>query len=171
MGTLVEDAISLFVINQLTQIPVRIIGCLGLSIEYDVAHNEMLENIAALMKAGGYLGGCSLAPQMPVYQDYEDAVLYVPGKRYQDPSVINSCIISATQGEFGNHHLTEKTKGNRLTISPLMALYWFFDLGMVAKHNYFLPHLRETETFMDAVHRVIAATSALPKRKTPSISL
>ena len=171
MGTLVEDAISLFVVNQLTQVPVRIMGCLGLTIEYDVAHNEMLENMAALIKAGGYLGGCSLVPQMPAYQDYADAVFYVHGKRHQDPSVINSCIISATQGEFGDHHLTEKTRGSPLAISPLMALYWFFDLATVAKHNYILPTLSDTDTFMDTAHVVIEATSALPKRKTPRMSL
>ena len=170
-GSLVEDAVSLYAVHQLTQVPVRIVGCLGLSIENDVAHNEMLENMAALMKAGGYLGGCSLTSQMPAYKAYEDAVLYVQGKRFQDPSVINSCILSATQGEFGDHHLTEKTKGTRLTICPLMSLYWFFDLTAVAMHNYILPRLEDTHSFMDAVRAAVSATSVLPKRKTPRMFL
>ncbi len=108
---------------------------------------------------------------MDAYQLYEEAVLYAQGKRYSDPSVINSCIISATRGHFGDHHLTEKTKGSRLHISPLMSWYWFFDLPTVARHNYFLSALRDTDTFLDALHAVVSATSLLPKRTTLSISL
>ena len=170
-GSLVEDAISLYAVDQLTQVPTRIVGCLGLSIENDVAHTEMLENMAALIKAGGYLGGCSLAPQMPAYKAYEDAVLYVQGKRFQDSSVINSCIISATRGEFGDYHLTDKTKGTSLAISPLMSLYWFFDLTAVAMHNYILPRLKDTYSFMDAVRAAVSATSVLPTRRTSRMSL
>lgn len=93
-----EDAIFLYATHELTQVPTRVVGCLGPSIENDVSHNEMLENMAALMKAGGCLGGCSLTLQIPAYKTYEDAVLYVQGKRYQDPSVINSCIILRREG-------------------------------------------------------------------------
>ncbi len=87
------------------------------------AYAHVLENIAGLTEAGGFLGVCSLTPQMPAYQAYEEAVLYVQGKRFQDPSVINSSIISAVQGHYGDYHLTEKNKGSRLWISPLMPLY------------------------------------------------
>jgi hypothetical protein len=100
VGTFVEDAISLFAVNELREIPVRIVVCLGFGIEPDIAHAHGLENMAALMRTGAFLGGCALAPQMDAYQLYEEAVLYAQGKRYQDPSVINSCIISAARGHF-----------------------------------------------------------------------
>ncbi|MEW6247505.1 MAG: DUF1152 domain-containing protein [Nitrospirota bacterium] len=171
MGTFVEDAISLFAVNELKQLAVRIHACLGLTIEPDVAHTQVLENVAGLMETNAFLGGCALAPQMDAYRLYEEAVLYAQGKRYQDPSVINSCIISATRGYFGDHHLTEKTGGSRLHISPLMSWYWFFDLPAVARRNYFLAALRNTDTFLDALHAVVSATSSLPKRTTPSTPL
>lgn len=170
-GTMIEDAISLFAINELSQIPTRLIACLGFGSEQSVAYTQVLENIAALTLAGGFLGACSLTPQMHAYKAYEDAVLYTQGKRYQDASVINSCIISATQGHFGNHHLTEKTQGSRLWVSPLMPIYWFFDLPTVAQHNLFLPELRDTSTFMQAVFAATSALGSVPRRKTPSIPL
>jgi hypothetical protein len=108
---------------------------------------------------------------MEAYRDYEEAVLYTQNKRYQDASVINSSIISAARGQFGNYHLTEKTRGSRLWISPLMLLYWFFDLPTVARHNLFLPQLHETQTFMEAVFAARSALMDVPQRKTPSLHL
>jgi hypothetical protein len=77
VGTLVEDAISLHVVNDLPQIPTRLLACLGFGAERDVAHAHVFENIAALTAAGGFLGACALTPQMPVYKAYEEAVLHV----------------------------------------------------------------------------------------------
>jgi hypothetical protein len=170
-GTMIEDAISLFAVNALSQIPIRVIACLGFGSEQDVSYTQVLENIATLTKAGGFLGACSLTPEMEAYRDYEEAVLYTQNKRYQDASVINSSIISAAHGEFGNYHLTEKTRGSRLWISPLMLLYWFFDLPTVARHNLFLPQLHETQTFMEAVFAARSALMDVPQRKTPSLHL
>ena len=170
-GTMIEDAISLFAVNALSQIPMRIIPCLGFGSEQDVAYTHVLENIATLTKAGGFLGACSLTPQMEAYRAYEEAVLYTQSKRYQDASVINSSIISAAQGHFGNHHLTEKTQGSRLWISPLMLLYWFFDLPTVAQHNLFLPNLRDTTTFMEAVFAARSVLMGVPRRRTPTLPL
>lgn len=170
-GTLIEDATSLYAVNELTHLPVRILACLGLGAEQDVAYTQVLENIATLTQAGGFLGTCALTPGMPVYQAYEEAVLYTQSHPYQEASVINSCIISAARGQFGNYHLTEKTQGSRLWISPLMSLYWFFALPVVARHNRFLPHLRETDTFMDAVFAQISAMKGVPRRSTPSLPL
>ena len=170
-GTMIEDAISLFAVNALPQIPLRVVACLGFGAEEDVAYTQVLENMATLTKAGGFLGACSLTPEMETYREYEEAVLYTQNKRYQDASVINSSIISAAHGEFGNYHLTEKTRGSHLWISPLMLLYWFFDLPTVARHNLFLPHLQATRTFMEAVFAARSGLMHVPNRKTPSLHL
>ena len=170
-GTMIEDAISLFAVNALAQIPIRVIACLGFGSEQEMAYTQVLENIAALTKAGGFFGACSLTPEMEAYRDYEEAVLYTQNKRYQDVSVINSSIISAAHGEFGNYHLTEKTKGSQLWISPLMLLYWFFDVPTVARRNLFLPQLKETMTFMEAVFAARSVLMHVPKRNTPSLHL
>lgn len=146
-GTLMEDAISLAAINQLTEVPVRLMGCIGLGAERDISYAHVLENIAALAEMEGFLGSCSLLKQMPAYQAYEEAVLYTQSQRHQDPSVINSSIVSAVQGHYGNYHLTDKTKGSQLWISPLMSMYWFFDLPVVVKRHLFLRYILWTNTF------------------------
>jgi len=171
VGTLVEDATSLFVVNELTQISTRLMGCLGFGAERDMAYAHVLENIAALTRAGGFLGACSLVSRMEVCQAYEEAVLFVQDKEFQDPSVINSSIVSAVQGHYGDYHLTERTKGSRLWISPLMPIYWFFDLPTVARHNLYLPQLRDTDTFMDAVRMYQLCAQHIPKRPSARIPL
>lgn len=170
-GTLIEDATSLFAVNELTQIPTRLMGCIAFGAEQGIAHAHILENIATLTEAGGFLGACLLTPQMEAYQAYEEAVLYVQGQEFQDASVINSCIVSAVQGHYGSYHLTEKTQGSRLWISPLMPIYWFFDLPTVARHNLFLPQLRGTDTFMDALRAYRLYAQHIRKRPASRIPL
>jgi hypothetical protein len=170
-GTLIEDACSLYAVNELTEVPVRLLACLGMGAEQDMTHAQILQNIASLTAAGGFLGSCALTPQMQAYQLYEEAVLYAQSQPVQDASVINSSIISAVQGHYGDYHLTEKTKGGRLWISPLMTLYWFFDLPTVACHNLYLSHLKDTDSFMAALYAYRNATRSFSKRHPVSFPL
>lgn len=135
LGTAVEDLTSLYAVNQLSHISTRLIACIGFGAERDLTHAHIFENIASITKAGGFLGSCSLTPQMESYQTYDEAVTFVQSNEFQDPSVINSSIVSAVRGNYGDYHLTEKTKRSKLWISPLMSLYWFFDFDTVAKQN------------------------------------
>ena len=74
------------------------IACLGFGAERDMAYGHVLENIAEFTRENAFYGMCSLIPQMPVYQQYEQAVLYVQDKPYQDPSVINSSVFRPYKG-------------------------------------------------------------------------
>jgi hypothetical protein len=159
-GTLLEDAVSAYAVSQLSAVPVKLIGCIGLGAELDMTYAHIMENVADLTRQGGFLGACALTPEMTVYKLYEEAVFYVQSQPYHDESVINSSIISAVRGNFGDYHLTRKTLGSRLWISPLMTLYWFFDFELVVKHNQILPYLADTQTFMDAVR---VARTVIPK--------
>ncbi|MFC1976156.1 DUF1152 domain-containing protein [Chloroflexota bacterium] len=171
MGTVLEDGISLFVVNELTEVPTRLMASTAFGAERDIAYAHVFENIATLTQANAFLGACSLTPQMEVYQGYEEAVLYVQDQPFQDPSVINSSIVSAVQGHYGNYHFTEKTKGSRLWISPLMPLYWFFDLPLVARHNMLLSQLRGTKTISQALEIYATTASLVPRRKVSRIPL
>jgi hypothetical protein len=170
-GTVIEDATSLYAVNQLQGVPMRMLACIGLGAEQDISYAQVFENIAALTKAGGFLGSCSLTSHTQSCALYAEAVEYVQGQSYHDPSVINSSIVSALYGQFGNYHLTKKTKDSRLWISPLMPLFWFFDFNLVTQNNYFLPELSGTQTFRDALFKVMAYTEILPRRSTPKIPL
>jgi hypothetical protein len=146
IGTMMEDTISLLAVNELKQVPTRLIANLAYGVEWEVTYAHVLENIASLTRLGAFLGSCSLVREMEVYRLYEDAILYVQDKPEQRPSVINSSVVSAVQGHFGDYHLTERTKGSRLLITPFIPMYWFFELQAVAKRNLFASELRRTDT-------------------------
>lgn len=170
-GTFVEDAISLAAVAALDDVPVRIMACLGLGAERDIAYAHVLENIAGLAASGGFLGACALTRQMPAYQDYEAALLYVQGAPFQEPSVINSSVVSAVRGHYGDYHLTAKTHGSALWISPLMALYWFFDLPAVARRNQMIAQVGATETFREALRALMVARRSIAPRPHQRIPL
>jgi hypothetical protein len=171
IGSIPEDIGSIAVVNELSQIPVRITTCLGFGAELEISYAHIFENMAALTKAGGFLGVCSLTQKMEAYQRYQAALLYTQNQPRQDASVINSSVISAAQGEYGDYHLTEKTSGSELWISPLMPIYWFFDLPMVARQNLLLPHIHLTETFEELNQAIIEARANISKRPTTGIPL
>src|SRR5690349_17007781 len=96
---------------------------------------------------------------------WEAALEFTHGQKFQDPSVINSSVLSAVRGEHGDFHATEKTKKSRLRISPLMPLYWFFDLPPVAERNLFLPALRWTTTSGEAAQAMAMVRRSLVIRQ------
>jgi hypothetical protein len=171
LGTVLEDSLSLAAVNALTEIPFRQIGCLGFGVERDLTHAHVLENIAALTGAGAFHGVCSLTPAMPSFQAYAEAVEYVHAQRGQDPSVIHSSVVGATQGHYGDYHTIEKTQGKRLYLSPLMPLYWFFDLPAVAARNLLLTELAHSTTAGEAMATLARYRSFIPPRPSARIPL
>ena len=171
LGTAIEDLTSLYAVNQLSHIDTRLLACIGFGAEQNLTHAHILENIAVLTQAGGFLGACSLTPQMDSYQAYDEAVTYAQTNEFQDPSVINSSIISAVRGNYGDYHLTEKTKRGQLWISPMMPIYWFFDFDCVVKQNMLLPEIEGTQLFRDALYKVIAKAERISRRPTGKIPL
>lgn len=145
LGTWIEDTVSLVAVSKLENLPTRLVACLGLGAERDLTYAHILENIATLAKAEYFLGSCSLLKQMPTYQKYKQAVTHVFEQTGQQPSVINASVISAVEGEFGNYHLTERTKNSQLWISPLMSQYMFFDLMGVAQNSAIVQTLAHPE--------------------------
>jgi hypothetical protein len=171
MGTILEDDISLNVVNRFSNIKTRLMASIGFGAEQNIAHAHVLENIATFTRTGGFLGSCSLTSQMEAYQLYESAVLYVQSQLLQDPSVINSSIISAVQGHYGDFHLTEKTHGSKLWISPLMPIYWFFDLPKIASQKMLLQQLSGTQTAREALEIYATTASIIPRRPDFKIPL
>ena len=166
-GTILEDSLSLLAVNELSNIPVRIVACLGMGVEYEISYPHVFENIAHLTKQNAFWGSCALIKQMESYQQFEDAVLYVFDQQPQFPSVICSSIVSAVLGHYGDYHLISRTKDSELHISALMPMYWFFDLKTVARNNLLLPHLRLTFDIDEAWNAMTQARSNIEFRVTP----
>lgn len=170
-GTMFEDTLSLVAVNELNEVPVRLMACLGLGIEHEVGYAHLFENIARLVKKGAFKGSCSLTKAMASYQSYMEAAMYVFDQQPDYPSVIHSSVISAINGEYGNYHLLKRTEGNLLRISALMPIYWFFDASVVAKQNILLPHLKFTYTVDEAWKKMQEKRESIVFRKTPEYPL
>ncbi|NWF67601.1 MAG: DUF1152 domain-containing protein [Chloroflexi bacterium] len=143
-GTLVEDTLSLAAVRALP-LPVKILGCIGFGTEVEeaVCHYNALENMAALTKAGAFLGVCALTPQMLAFQQFEAACRYVWEQKDHHKSHISTRIIPAVRGEFGAYDMyNDHFPG--VCLSPLMGLYWFFDAATVIQHNKLIDALADT---------------------------
>jgi hypothetical protein len=169
-GTLVEDSITLAAVDEI-DVPVKLLACIGFGTEVEeaVCHYNALENIAALAKAGGFLGSCALTPQMEVFQLFESACRYVWEQPNHQKSHISTRIIPAVKGEFGNYHLYSSDYSS-VFISPLMSLYWFFDARTVIARNLLIPRISSTITTTQAIMICAALKQEVlqrPRREIP----
>ncbi|ULH14694.1 DUF1152 domain-containing protein [Deinococcus sp. KNUC1210] len=157
LGTPHEDAVSLAAVNELKDVK-RFVVSLGFGIDrfHGVSHWNVLEATAELARAGAYLGSFSLTPDMRPVQLYRDACEAVFDQMPRHVSIVNSSILSAVWGEYGNYHATERTRGSELWINPLMAQYWCYELSAVAERLQYREALINTVTMSD-VDRVIGA--------------
>ncbi len=169
-GTLLEDSISLAAVSGL-DVPVKIMACLGFGTEVEeaVCHYNALANMAALVKAGAFLGGCALTPQMEVFQLYEAACRYVWEQPDHPKSHISTRIIPAVHGEFDNFHMYPDDQWTEVFISPLMSLYWFFDAHTVIDHSYLIPRISATESFNQAMKEAMRLKHAMTQRPRRAI--
>lgn len=105
----------------------------------------VLENIAEIDSAGGYLGAFSVPRTSYEGTLFLDAVGYANGATPEDPSIVNGSIAAAIRGEFGDVRFTDRTANSELFINPLMSLYFGFDLDAIAHNCRYLPLLEGTE--------------------------
>lgn len=149
LGTPEEDSVSLFAADQLTDVPNRHLVCTAFGVDtyHGVCHAQFLEAVAALTLQGAYLGAWSLTPEMPEVAQYRSALEYVHHAMFNHPSIVNTSLLSAIEGRFGNYHANHRTEGSELFINPLMAFYWAFDLAAVARRNLYLSRIADTESY------------------------
>jgi hypothetical protein len=149
-GTLLDDTISLTAIRELP-VPVKVLACVGFGAELEVNHANALRNMAELVKQGAFYGSCALTPQMEVYKRYEEACLYVFDQPGHSKSRIQSHIMSAVEGQFGNfHRYADGSHYVSVFVSALMSLYWFFDADAVSERSLIAPLIRDDEDFYDS---------------------
>ena len=90
---------------------------------------------------GGFLGAFSLLPGTKEFALYASAVDAATKAMSETPSIANHSIVSAVEGDFGDVHRTRRTRGSRLWINPLMAMYCTFELEALASHVQYLSRL------------------------------
>jgi hypothetical protein len=165
LGTPVEDMSSIAAVDALdpARVPRKMLACLGFGIDafHGVSHVHVLEAIAELTRAGGYLGAFSLTTDMPEVEKFREATEYVLRQTPRRESIVCTSVLSAIEGRFGDHHRTERTWGSELFINPLMSLYWCFRLDRVASRVLYLDEFRKISGFMHAESFIAEFQAAL----------
>jgi hypothetical protein len=171
LGTPEEDVASLAAVAGVDGVD-RLVVCLGFGIDsfHGVSHVDVLENLAALQREGGYLGALSIPPDSPEAAAYLDAVAHAQGATPLRPSIVNGQIAAAVRGEFGNVHVTTRTSGSELFVNPLMAVYFTVDLLSLARNVKYLDRLENTRTINEiayAIEDYRETVSRRPRRSLP----
>lgn len=168
LGTPVEDLTSVAAVAGL-DVPVKLVTCLGFGIDayHGVSHVQVLENIAALDRDGGYLGALSIPGSSREATLYRDAVADAQAATPDRPSIVNGQIAAATNGEFGDVQFTRRTSGSTLFVNPLMAIYFTVDLDKLAARCLYLDRIENTYGRRQVIGRIEAfrneTTTRIPR--------
>ncbi len=168
-----EDALSLAVVSRL-EVPQKLLAATAFSAERldNISHAQVLARIADLTRAGAFHGVSALLPQSADGQAFAEAGEYILAHQAgMHQSVVLASLLSALRGEFGDQVVTPYTQNTPPWISPLMTLFWFFDLGEVARQNLYLPRLQATQTFPEAAERLGEFMKTRPRRGWESIPI
>ncbi len=165
VGTPVEDITSLGAVAAL-DVPVKLVTCLGFGIDayHGVNHVQVLENLAALDREGGYLGALSIPGGSREAILYREAVADAAKNTPDRPSIVNGQIAAALAGEFGDVQFTRRTSGSRLFVNPLMAMYFTVDLDMLAARCLYLDRIENTVGRRQVITRIEAFRNEVTTR-------
>ncbi|MFJ8474721.1 DUF1152 domain-containing protein [Kitasatospora sp. NPDC094011] len=169
LGTPEEDMASLAAVAGLTEVPERLVACLGFGIDahHGVSHGLVLENLAAIDRAGGYLGAFSIPRGSREGALYLDAVEHARAAFPTHPSIVNGSVAAALRGEFGDVRFTERTKDNELFVNPLMTLYFGVTVEALAAENRYLERLEHTVQTRQIATVIEEFRDELPRRRPP----
>lgn len=172
LGTPHEDLLSIAAVDNIN-IEKKYLVCIGFGIDafHGVCHKHFLENVSELIRQDAFLGTFSVIKQMPEAILYKKACEYAFNK--MEVSLVNGAILSAIDGEYGDYHFSERTKGSEQWTNSLMTMYWCFKLSMVANNLVSIVDIKATKNFWQltgAIYSSDVRTNA-PIRKSEKIPL
>jgi len=175
-GTILEDFANLIAIDKIPVDKFLVCSGFGSELEEDVCHHHVLENIALLCENGGFLGSCSLLKGTKEFEIYKEMCEWVWSEGRK--SHIQTKVISAVEGVFGNNNLYEGVEANILGnteaknyITPLTSMYWFFDLHKVMLQNVLYDALSKTATATDLLMVYRQSIDTVKKRARMGLPL
>ncbi|GAA2657751.1 DUF1152 domain-containing protein [Paractinoplanes durhamensis] len=165
IGTPVEDLTSVGAVTAL-DVPIKLVTSLGFGIDAadGVNHVQVLENLAALDREGGYLGALSIPGDSREAVLYRDAVAHAQAATPDRPSIVNGQIAAAISGAFGNVQFTRRTSGSTLFVNPLMAIYFTVDLDKLAARCLYLDRIENTVGRRQVISRIEAFRNEITTR-------
>ncbi|MGV9263729.1 DUF1152 domain-containing protein [Kitasatospora sp. NPDC003701] len=169
LGTPEEDMASLGAVAGLTEVPERLVACLGFGIDafHGVNHALVLENLAALERSGGYLGAFSIPRDSREGALYLDAVDHARSAFPEHPSIVNGSVAAALRGEFGDVRFTDRTKGSPLFVNPLMTLYFGVTVEALAAEHRYLDLIEHTVLIRQISSVIEEFRDGLPAQRPP----
>lgn len=150
LGTPEEDICSMAAVYR-SSIEKSFLVSIGFGIDHyhGVSHFHFLENVAHLIRNGGYLGMFPVTKEMEEGQKLISAISYANMRMRGKESIVTNSIVSAIEGHFGNHQITERTKDSELWINPLMTIYWCFTLSSVIRENKYYDRIKSTNSMSE----------------------
>lgn len=147
LGTPQEDVCSMAAVYR-SGIKKQFLVSVGFGIDHyhGVSHFRFLENVAQIAKENGYLGMFQITKEMEEAEKIIDAVQFSNTKMAGKESIVSNSIISALEGEYGDHHRISRTAGSELWINPLMTIYWCFDLRQVVRRIKYYDMIKDVNT-------------------------
>ena len=147
LGTPQEDVCSMAAVYR-SGIKKQYLISVGFGIDHfhGVSHFRFLENVAEIARDGGYLGIFQITKEMEEAEKYIEAVKFANEKMNGKESIVSNSIVSALEGEYGDHHRTSRTNGSELWINPLMTIYWCFDLRPVIRKIKYYDMIKDVNT-------------------------
>ncbi|MET8698993.1 DUF1152 domain-containing protein [Kitasatospora sp. NPDC004723] len=169
LGTPEEDMASLAAVAGLTEVPERLVACLGFGIDayHGVNHALVLENLAAIDRAGGYLGAFSVPRDSREGALYLDAVEHAREAFPLHPSIVQGSVAAALRGEFGDVRFTSRTSGSTLFVNPLMTLYFGVTVEALAAEHRYLDRIEHTVLMRQISSAIGEFQDSLPSQRPP----
>jgi len=161
-----EDALTLAAVS-LLDVPMKALVSTAFGAERldRISHAQALARMSDLIRAGGFWGTEAVAPGIPEGDALASCIAYIlENQSGMHQSVVCGSLLAALQGKFGDQPVSTTTQNTPPWISPLMLLYWWFDLDEVARQNLYLSRLLPTRTFNEAVDRLGEFMKTRPKR-------
>lgn len=108
----------------------------------------------------------------PEGQAFADAANYVlENQAGLQQSVVTRSLLAVLDGTFGERPVSPETEATPIWLSPLLCLYWFFELEAVARQKLFLSRLLTTKTVSEAAEQMQRFFDTCPRRPWEGIPI
>lgn len=173
LGTPTVDAITLCAVRNLPEVR-RYFALTAFGTEgkdHEVRHSDALMRVSQQIAMGGMLGVEALLPQSEEGRLFSEAVDYIHARSNPEwQSNMAGSIQAAMRGKFGYQRLNVRTTESPIWVSPLTALYWYFQLDTVVDSKPFVQDGLKTETALEMyelIQRTRDRSYILPRTDIP----
>ena len=166
LGSPLEDALTLAALSLLdTPRKMLVATAFGAERLDRICHAQVLAQIADLIASDSFYGAETVVQGTLPGDAINSAIDFVlSNQQGMHQSVVCGSILAALTGNFGDTAVSESTQSTPPWVSPLMLLYWWFDLDAVARTNLYLPRILGSRTFPEAAERLGQFMRSRPRR-------